>query len=79
MVLTHYTTESLDYAVSGITFKNAYLGKLCTPICSLCRQRKTPNLHFLNPKVIHDISTVYEKHGVFNAQLRSTFSFFFFL
>ena len=81
IVLTHYTAESLGYAVSGIPFENAYLGKLMYAyLLTLSPGKKeTSNLHFLNPKVTHDISTVYKKHGGFNAQLRSTFSFFLFL
>jgi hypothetical protein len=79
IVLTHYTAESPEYAVSGIPFENAYLRKLMYANLLTLLPEKAPNLHFLNPKVTQDIITVYEKHSVFNAQLRSTFSFFFFL
>jgi len=51
VVLTHYTAESLDYAVSGIPFENEYLGKLmCANLFTLSLE-KTSYLHFFNPKV----------------------------
>jgi hypothetical protein len=79
-VLTHYTAESLGHAVSSIPFKNAYLGKLMyANLLTLSSGNKASNLQILNPKVTHDINTIYEKHGGFNPQIRSTFSFFFFL
>jgi len=66
--------------VSDIPFENVYLGKLMYANLSVSPEKiKSSNLPLLNPKVTHDISTVYEKHGVFNVQLRSIFSFFFFL
>jgi hypothetical protein len=80
IVLTHYTAKSLDYAVSGIPFENAYLGRLmyANLLTPSPEKKKSSNLHFLNPKVTHNISMVCKKRWVFNAQLRSTFSFFFF-